>query len=174
MKRREFMALLVVAAAWQFAARSSYPTITLLGGSAAWPRTARAQQSGTAKLPGIGILSNGAGEHDLSPLIAGVFTELQRLDWVNGRTAIYEPRFAAGDPSRWPVSPAIWPTGRSMRSSRAAATRPRRRKTLPRRSRSLRWQAIWWSQHREPREQHHGSAYSVPSLTRTPFLIRDN
>jgi len=59
------------------------------------------KQSGTAKLPGIGILSSGAGEAS-TPLMAGVFTELQRLGWVNGRSAIYEPRFAGGDPSRFP------------------------------------------------------------------------
>src|SRR5215475_2594394 len=76
--------------------------ITLLGGAAAWPLTARAQESGTAKLPRIGVLTNSASEHALNPLIAGMFTELQRLGWVNGRSAIYEPRFAAGDPSRWP------------------------------------------------------------------------
>src|SRR5262245_35427738 len=57
--------------------------------------------AGTAKLPGIGILANASGEAS-TPLIAGVFTELQRLGWVNGRSAIYEPRFAAGDPSRFP------------------------------------------------------------------------
>jgi len=60
------------------------------------------KQFGTAKLPSIGFLSNAAGEHALNPLIAGVFTELNRFGWVNGRSAIYEPRFAAGEPSRWP------------------------------------------------------------------------
>src|SRR5262249_10995755 len=38
----------------------------------------------------------------LTPLNSGLFTELQRLGWVNGKNAIYEPRFAAGDPSRFP------------------------------------------------------------------------
>src|SRR5215467_3305310 len=60
------------------------------------------KQSGAAKLPGIGVLTNSAGEHDLNPLIAGVFAELQRLGWVNGRSAIYEPRSIGGDPSRLP------------------------------------------------------------------------
>ena len=60
------------------------------------------KQSGTAKLPEIGFLTNSAGEHDLNPLTAGIFAELQRIGWVNGRSAIYEPRFAAGDPSRFP------------------------------------------------------------------------
>ena len=35
-------------------------------------------------------------------MIAGIFTELRRLDWVDGRNAIYEPRFSAGDPERLP------------------------------------------------------------------------
>jgi putative ABC transport system substrate-binding protein len=76
--------------------------IALVGSAVACPRAARAQQSGTVSLPKIGILSNNAGEHALSPLTVGVFTELQRLGWVNGRSAIYEPRFSAGDQSRWP------------------------------------------------------------------------
>jgi putative ABC transport system substrate-binding protein len=59
------------------------------------------KQSGTAKLPRIGFLANSADEAS-NPLIAGVFTELQRLGWVNGRSANYESRFAAGDPSRFP------------------------------------------------------------------------
>jgi putative tryptophan/tyrosine transport system substrate-binding protein len=89
MKRREFMTIVTSAAV--FAPLSGFAQ-----------ETGR-KQSGTAKLPGIGFLSNSAGEHALNPLIAGVFTELQRLGWVNGRSAIYEPRFAAGDPSRWPA-----------------------------------------------------------------------
>ena len=75
--------------------------ITLLGGAAAWPLTARAQQSGTAKLPRIGILFSSAGEHALTPSNSGMFTELQRLGWVNGKNAICELRFSTGDPSRW-------------------------------------------------------------------------
>jgi hypothetical protein len=87
MKRREFMTIVSGAA-----------ELAPLSGSA--QETGR-KHSGTAKLPGIGILSNAAGEHALNPLIAGV-SELQRFGWVNGRSAIYEPRFAAGDLSRWP------------------------------------------------------------------------
>src|SRR5262245_13637727 len=59
------------------------------------------KQSSTARLPAIGILSSVTGEAS-TPLMAGVFMELQRLGWVNGRSAIYEPRFAGGDPSRFP------------------------------------------------------------------------
>ena len=46
-------------------------------------------------------MSNAVGEHALNSLNSGIFTELQRLGWVNGRSAIYELRFSAGDPSRW-------------------------------------------------------------------------
>jgi putative ABC transport system substrate-binding protein len=88
MKRREFMT--IVSGVAVFAPLSGFAQ-----------ETGR-KQSGTAKLPGIGILSNAADEHALTPLMAGVFTELQRFGWVNERSAIYEPRFAAGDPSRWP------------------------------------------------------------------------
>jgi putative ABC transport system substrate-binding protein len=87
MKRRDLIALVTGAAV--FAPLSGFAQ-----------ETGR-KQSGTAKLAGIGFLSNSAGEHDLSPLMAGVLTELQRLGWVNGRSAIYEPRFSAGDPARW-------------------------------------------------------------------------
>ena len=88
MKRRDFIALVTGAAV--FAPQSGFAQ-----------ETGR-KQSGTAKLPVIGVLTNSAGEHDLNPLTAGIFAELQRLGWVNGRRAIYEPRFAAGDPSRLP------------------------------------------------------------------------
>jgi putative tryptophan/tyrosine transport system substrate-binding protein len=87
MKRREFLTIAGVAAV--FAPLAGFAQET------------GQKQSGTAKLPGIGILSNAAGEAS-TPLIAGVFTELQRLGWLNGRSAIYEPRFSAGDPSRFP------------------------------------------------------------------------
>jgi putative ABC transport system substrate-binding protein len=76
--------------------------IALVGSAVACPHAARAQQSGAVPLPKIGFLSNNAGEHALTPLMMGMFTELQRLGWVNGRSAIFEPRFAAGDPSRLP------------------------------------------------------------------------
>src|SRR5262245_20473470 len=82
--------------------------LTIVSGAAVFvPLSGLAQEtdrkrSGTAKLPGIGVLTSSACEHDLNPLTARIFAELQRIGWVNGRSAIYEPRFAAGDPSRFP------------------------------------------------------------------------
>ena len=87
MKRRKFIALITGA--------------TVFAPLSGFAQEAGQKQSGTAKLPAIGFLSNGAGEAS-TPLIAGLFAELQRLGWVNGRSAIYEPRFSAGDPSRFP------------------------------------------------------------------------
>jgi putative ABC transport system substrate-binding protein len=73
----------------------------IVGSAMACPRAARAQQSGTVPLPKIGYLSNSSGV-SANPLTAGIFTELRQLDWVDGRNAIYEPRFSAGDPERLP------------------------------------------------------------------------
>src|SRR5262245_9232813 len=75
--------------------------IALVGSAVACPRCAWSQQSGTIPLPKIGILSNSSGA-SASPVTAGVFEELQRLGWIDGRNAIYEPRFSAGDPDRLP------------------------------------------------------------------------
>jgi putative ABC transport system substrate-binding protein len=93
--------------------------IALLGGAVACPQSTRAQQSGTVTLPRIGFLLAGSLDHcgpacaawqppntsgasAPNPLMAGIFTELHRLDWVDGRNAIYVPRFSAGDPERLP------------------------------------------------------------------------
>src|SRR5262249_14933330 len=81
--------------------------IALVGSAVACPRAARAQQSGTVNLPKIGFLlagrpddcgptctawrpPNTGGVSAPNPLMAGIFTELQRLGWVDGRNAIYE------------------------------------------------------------------------------------
>jgi putative ABC transport system substrate-binding protein len=77
--------------------------IVLLGGAATtWPLFARAQQSGSVNLRKIGFLSNAAGASALNPLIAGMFTELRRLGWVDGQNVVYEPRFSDGDLERFP------------------------------------------------------------------------
>jgi len=85
----------------------------------AWPVASRAQQSGILTLPKIGFLLAGSLDHCLpacaawrpsntggvsapSPLAAGIFNELHQLEWVDGRNAIYEPRFSAGDFKRLP------------------------------------------------------------------------
>src|SRR5262245_30599269 len=71
--------------------------ITLLGGAAAWPSAARAQQA--AKLPTIGFLVTGTpSTHGqwFSALVQG----LRELGWIEGRTIAIEYRWAEGREER--------------------------------------------------------------------------
>ena len=63
--------------------------ITLLGGSAAWPLAARAQQGG--KIPTIGLLgaNNAAAQ---SPWTAAFLQRLRELGWSEGRSVAIEYR----------------------------------------------------------------------------------
>ena len=72
--------------------------ITLLGGAAAWPLAARAQQAG--KLPTVGFLGT------TSPSIMGQWTaafvgRLRELGWIEGRTIKIEYRWAEGHGERY-------------------------------------------------------------------------
>jgi ABC transporter substrate binding protein len=72
--------------------------ITLLGGAAAWPLAARAQQP--AKLPTIGFL--GAGTLSAWSLwIAAFVQRLRELGWIEGRTIAIEYRWAEGRSERF-------------------------------------------------------------------------
>jgi putative tryptophan/tyrosine transport system substrate-binding protein len=67
--------------------------ITLLGGGAAWPLAARAQQAG--KLPTIGYL----GQSTLAVerrLVAALVQGLRELGWTEGRTVAIEYRWGEG------------------------------------------------------------------------------
>jgi putative ABC transport system substrate-binding protein len=69
--------------------------ITLLGGAAAWPRVARAQQP---KLPTIGLIGVNAS---VSQTWNDAFVErLRELGWIEGRTVAIEYRWAEGRPAR--------------------------------------------------------------------------
>jgi ABC-type uncharacterized transport system substrate-binding protein len=76
--------------------------ITLLGGAAAWPLTARAQQ--LDRMRRIGVLL-GFAENDLeSPSRIAVFRQtLDRLGWKEGLTVRIDYRWGAGDPNRMQV-----------------------------------------------------------------------
>jgi ABC-type uncharacterized transport system substrate-binding protein len=100
-----------------------------------------------------------AGEAS-TPLIAGVFEELQRLGWVNGRSAIYEPRFSAGDPSRFPGFATdlvdrkvnvIFAGGHLAAKAVQSATT-----TIPIVALADDMERRARHQHRAPREKHHG------------------
>jgi putative ABC transport system substrate-binding protein len=67
--------------------------ITLLGGAAAWPIAARAQQAG--RLPTIGYLSGVTPTSD-GPYIAAFLQRLRELGWIEGRSLAIEYRWADG------------------------------------------------------------------------------
>jgi putative ABC transport system substrate-binding protein len=70
--------------------------ITLLGGAAAWPLAANAQQS--SKRPTIGFL--GADAAAWSPWTAAFVERLRALGWLEGRTIAIEYRWWEGRPER--------------------------------------------------------------------------
>src|SRR5262249_25615954 len=65
--------------------------ITLLGGAAAWPLAARAQQR--TRLPTIGFLGTVTPDA-WSPFVAAFVQRLRELGWVDGRTIAVEYRWA--------------------------------------------------------------------------------
>src|SRR5262249_19288210 len=69
--------------------------ITLIGGAAAWPLAARAQQP--AKVPIIGFLGPGTPSA-WSAWIAAFVQRLRELGWIEGRTLAIEYRWAEGSP----------------------------------------------------------------------------
>ena len=72
--------------------------ITLLGGAAAWPLAARAQQAG--KLPTIGFLGSGTPTSQRTWVTAFV-ERLRELGWIEGRTITIVYRWAEGRPERF-------------------------------------------------------------------------
>jgi putative ABC transport system substrate-binding protein len=73
--------------------------VSLLGGAAAWPIAARAQQPG--RMRRIGILL-GTSERDLEAQrrIAAFTQSLREIGWSEGKEIRFEKRFAEGKPER--------------------------------------------------------------------------
>src|SRR5262245_52923015 len=71
--------------------------IMLLGGAAAWPLAARAQQAG--KLPTIGFL--GADASAFAPWTAAFVARLRELGWIEGQTVAIEYRWSQGRTERY-------------------------------------------------------------------------
>src|SRR3984893_927426 len=70
--------------------------ITLLGGAAAWPLAARAQQLG--KVPTIGVLGPDASVW--RPWTDTFVERLRELGWIEDRTIAVEYRWSEGRPER--------------------------------------------------------------------------
>ena len=70
--------------------------ITLLGGAAAWPMAARAQQG--ERVRRIGVLMNlAADDPESQRRMTGFVQTLQALGWTDGRNAKIDYRWGAGD-----------------------------------------------------------------------------
>jgi putative ABC transport system substrate-binding protein len=73
--------------------------ITLLGGAAAWPLAARAQQP--ERVRRIGVLMNIAADDADAPTRIAAFAQgLQELGWTIGRNLRIEYRWSAGEADR--------------------------------------------------------------------------
>ena len=72
--------------------------ITLVGGAAAWPLAARAQQ--LAKQRTIGFLGSST-PLAMSQWVAAFVQRLRDLGWIEGRTVTIEYRWAEGRPERY-------------------------------------------------------------------------
>jgi ABC-type uncharacterized transport system substrate-binding protein len=72
--------------------------ITLLGGAAAWPLGARAQQA--ARLPTIGFLGASTPAAQ-AHMVAALVQRLRELGWIEGRTIAIEYRWAEGRDERY-------------------------------------------------------------------------
>jgi putative ABC transport system substrate-binding protein len=75
---------------------SRHEFFTLLGGTAAWPLAARAQQSERVRRIGVlmGFRDDAAGQIRITALRE----ELARLGWTDGHSAHIDVRWGAGDP----------------------------------------------------------------------------
>src|ERR1700730_8627029 len=80
---------------WQMRRREF---ITLVGGAATWPLTARAQQP--SKLPVIGFLGT-TTPAAISQWTGPFEQRLSELGWVQGRTITIEYRWAEAHPERY-------------------------------------------------------------------------
>jgi putative tryptophan/tyrosine transport system substrate-binding protein len=71
--------------------------ITLVGGTAAWPRAVRAQEG--ERMRRVGVLTSGAGSDDPDGQTrsAAFIQGLRLLGWADGRNIRLDYRWGAGD-----------------------------------------------------------------------------
>ena len=73
--------------------------ITLLGGAAAWPLAARAQQSERRRRIGV-LMVVAESDPEAQPRIAAFLAGLQSLGWRDGQNVRIDYRWAAGNAGR--------------------------------------------------------------------------
>jgi putative ABC transport system substrate-binding protein len=73
--------------------------ITLLGGAAAWPAAARAQQPERVRRIGV-LMTNAEHDSEAQHRITALNQGLEKLGWAPGRTVRIEYRFAVVDADR--------------------------------------------------------------------------
>jgi putative ABC transport system substrate-binding protein len=73
--------------------------ITLLGGAAAWPLAARAQQDGRVRRVGV-LMALAETDPEARTQLAGLTQGLAELGWIDGRTVRMNIRWAAGSIDR--------------------------------------------------------------------------
>ena len=71
--------------------------IAMLGGAAAWPLAARAQQAGSRHT--VGIFSAGVGNAESTTVLVDA---LRELGWVEGKNVVFERRYADNRLERLP------------------------------------------------------------------------
>ena len=72
--------------------------ITLLGGAAAWPLAARAQQA--ERVRRVGLLMGVADDREGQARVTALKQGLQELGWIDGRNIQIETRFGGADAAR--------------------------------------------------------------------------
>ena len=72
--------------------------ITLLGGAAAWPLAARAQQD--ERMRRVGVLMTTADDREGQARVTLLKEGLQELGWTDGRNVQIETRFGGADVGR--------------------------------------------------------------------------
>ena len=75
--------------------------VTLLGGAAAWPLTARAQQPGRTRR--IGVLIAFSNDLEFQGLIKAFKQTLEAQGWMDGQNVQFDERWAQGDAKRIPA-----------------------------------------------------------------------
>jgi putative ABC transport system substrate-binding protein len=75
--------------------------ISLLGGAAAWPLVARAQQAG--KKYTIGLFNAGIRPAQNAPLSVAFLSAMRELGWIEGKNVVFEGRYADNRLERLPA-----------------------------------------------------------------------